>query len=426
MFVLKRYNFYFSSPSLLGFCIVFFGLMAANAQSVKDKLFADPSNIEVNLAYLQEQLTNGNLKGAAATLQRVLLIDPDSKLAKVIYAEVQLKLGNRADARLILKELLSDKSLSDEMRGKASFLSDELERSEQRLQISGTSGLGFGSADNALAAPKGPILLFNNGPISNSSPNVSEQFVDFDSVVSLSYKLPTYIERGLSGGLGFAGRDYVDVNMADSLTGFVSLGYAEKNTIPWSATYSAFVTQVSGHSYNSGQQGVFAINSTMPSNMALSANLRLGETRHFVYLGSDAGKQRDNSVVGASLTISKPIRGFLISTSIGTDKSDAEVAFHSADSISTAVNARSRIGIMDVSVGVDFLATEYEAANLLISDKIREDERTRATFTLGFTLPSAFGNVDLSFGGFFADTRSNIPNSTKELSELKIGVRKNF
>ena len=60
--------------------------MAANAQSVKDKLFADLSNIEVNLAYLQEQLTNGNLKGAAATLQRVLLIDPDSKLAKVIYA----------------------------------------------------------------------------------------------------------------------------------------------------------------------------------------------------------------------------------------------------------------------------------------------------------------------------------------------------
>ena len=95
--------------------IIVFGFpvfSVAQAQSLKDKLFADPTNIEVNLAYLQQQLAGGNFKGAAATLQRVLLLDPSSKLAKVLYAEVQLKLGNRADARLILQQLLADKSLS--------------------------------------------------------------------------------------------------------------------------------------------------------------------------------------------------------------------------------------------------------------------------------------------------------------------------
>ena len=78
----------------------------SHAQTVKEKLFANPTNIEINLAYLQEQLAKRNFKGAAATLQRVLLLDPESKLAKVLYAEVQLRLGNLADARLILRELL--------------------------------------------------------------------------------------------------------------------------------------------------------------------------------------------------------------------------------------------------------------------------------------------------------------------------------
>lgn len=106
-------------------------LSTAQAQSLKEKLFADPTNIDINLAYLQQQLAGGNFKGAAATLQRVLLLDPTSKLAKVLYAEVQLKLGNRADAKLILQQLLADKSLSAVMRDRAAALSDALERIAQ-------------------------------------------------------------------------------------------------------------------------------------------------------------------------------------------------------------------------------------------------------------------------------------------------------
>ena len=97
------------------------------SQSLKEMLFADPTNIEINLAYLQEQLAGGNFKGAAVTLQRVLLLDPTSKLAKVLYAEVQLRLGNLADARLILRELLADTSLNQEMRLRAQALSDAIE-----------------------------------------------------------------------------------------------------------------------------------------------------------------------------------------------------------------------------------------------------------------------------------------------------------
>jgi hypothetical protein len=403
---------------------------AAQAQTIRDKLFADPTNIEINLTYLQQQLGGGNFKGAAATLQRILLLDPSSKLAKVLYAEVQLKLGNRADARLILQQLLADKSLSAAMRNKALELKEALERSERRLSISGSAGLAGGSADNALAAPKGPIMLFNNQPIANTSKEVTEAFIDYDGMVSLSYKLPTYRERALTTAFGAAGRDYLDQNTADSLTGFVSFGYSEKRKLPFKFNYSAYATDVSGHPYNAGQQGVFGLSVDLPQNANLQTSLRVGETRHFKYLGSSAGKQRDNETLGVSATYLRPIAGLsiplLVSTSLLGDKSSAEIKHFSAQSVSAVVGLRTRLARVNVSLSLDFLVTEYEGANTLISTQIRQDERTRLTASLGYKLPPHLGAIDLALSGFAADTRSNIPNSTRTLSELKLSLRRNF
>ena len=403
---------------------------AAQAQTIRDKLFANPTNIEINLTYLQQQLGGGNFKGAAATLQRILLLDPSSKLAKVLYAEVQLKLGNRADARLILQQLLADKSLSAAMRNKALELKEALERSERRLSISGSAGLAGGSADNALAAPKGPIMLFNNQPIANTSKEVTEAFIDYDGMVSLSYKLPTYRERALTTAFGAAGRDYLDQNTADSLTGFVSFGYSEKRKLPFKFNYSAYATDVSGHPYNAGQQGVFGLSVDLPQNANLQTSLRVGETRHFKYLGSSAGKQRDNETLGVSATYLRPIAGLsiplLVSTSLLGDKSSAEIEHFSAQSVSAVVGLRTRLARVNVSLSLDFLVTEYEAANTLISTQIRQDERTRLTASLGYKLPPHLGAIDLALSGFAADTRSNIPNSTRTLSELKLSLRRNF
>jgi hypothetical protein len=393
-------------------------------------LFANPTNIEINLTYLQQQLGGGNFKGAAATLQRILLLDPSSKLAKVLYAEVQLKLGNRADARLILQQLLADKSLSAAMRNKALELKEALERSERRLSISGSAGLAGGSADNALAAPKGPIMLFNNQPIANTSKEVTEAFIDYDGMVSLSYKLPTYRERALTTAFGAAGRDYLDQNTADSLTGFVSFGYSEKRKLPFKFNYSAYATDVSGHPYNAGQQGVFGLSVDLPQNANFQNSLRVGETRHFKYLGSSAGKQRDNETLGVSATYLRPIAGLsiplLVSTSLLGDKSSAEIKHFSAQSVSAVVGLRTRLAMVNVSLSLDFLVTEYEGANTLISTQIRQDERTRLTASLGYKLPPHLGAIDLALSGFAADTRSNIPNSTRTLSELKLSLRRNF
>ena len=414
----------------LALAVACFSPQQAMSQSLKEKLFADPTNIKINLAYLQEQLAGGNFKGAAVTLQRVLLLDPTSKLAKVLYAEVQLRLGNLADARLILRELLADTSLNQEMRLRAQALSDAIDASQKRFAFSGSMGLASGSADNALAAPKGPKVQFFDALYDSTAPEVTEPFVDYDAAFTASYKLPTYRERGLTAGFGVAGRDYVDINMADSTTGFVSLGFTEKRKNPWSANYNAFVTDVSGHNYNAGQQLALSVSHNLKGNASLSASLRGSETRHFNYLSSSASKPRDNKVVGMSMSYAQPVTGLpiplLLTATLGADDSNAKLNYYSTQSGSVSVGARTRLRAINVSVTADFLSTEFDAADPLIGSDIRKDERSRASFSLGYKLPPSLGGVDIAIDGFIADTRSNIMNFRKTLSELKIGMRKSF
>ena len=63
-----------------------------------DAVFENPTDLEINFKLLEEQTRVGDLRGAAATLDRILLLDPDSKLARVLLAEVQFNLGNLATA----------------------------------------------------------------------------------------------------------------------------------------------------------------------------------------------------------------------------------------------------------------------------------------------------------------------------------------
>lgn len=88
-----------------------------------DAVFENPTDLEINFKLLEEQTRVGDLRGAAATLDRILLLDPDSKLARVLLAEVQFNLGNLATAETVLISLRDDETT----------LTDMLERVEKNL-----------------------------------------------------------------------------------------------------------------------------------------------------------------------------------------------------------------------------------------------------------------------------------------------------
>lgn len=411
----------------LGLC--FTGQQAA-ANEIRDRLFSDPTNIEINLAYLQQQLAGRNFKGAAATLQRVLLLDPQSRLAKVLYAEVQIQLGNLADAKSTLRALLKDRSIPPTMRKKANELLASIKKAETRLSFSGNINLSSGSADNALAAPKGPQVQFYNALFENTSPEVVEAFSDYGLGLSMNYKLPTYRERNMAVSIGVSGRDYADMDSADSNTGYVSVSFSEKRKTPWGLSYSAAVTEVNDEAYNVNQQISLSAKRPLGNGRQVSLALRGGATRHFAYLGSSTSKSRDGTSASASISYAQPLRlasrAWLLSINGGVGGNTAEDDYYSNDSASVSVTLRTRIATINYSATLDFVSTEFDAADPIIGNEIREDERTRLGLSASYQLPKYLGGSIISLAGFAADTRSSIPNFTKTVSEIKFGVSQNF
>jgi hypothetical protein len=47
-------------------------------------ILANPDDIELNLAYAQNQIADGNVLGASATFERILLLKPDHARARLL------------------------------------------------------------------------------------------------------------------------------------------------------------------------------------------------------------------------------------------------------------------------------------------------------------------------------------------------------
>ena len=75
-----------------------------------EQVLADPDNIDLNFRYAETQIRKGDVRGASATLERILLIEPDLPRVRLLYAIVQFRLENLAEAE---RELVRATKMED-------------------------------------------------------------------------------------------------------------------------------------------------------------------------------------------------------------------------------------------------------------------------------------------------------------------------
>lgn len=66
-------------------------------------ILANPDDIELNLAFAQNQIADGNVQGASATYERILLIQPENARVRLLYAIVLFRLDSLKEAERELK-----------------------------------------------------------------------------------------------------------------------------------------------------------------------------------------------------------------------------------------------------------------------------------------------------------------------------------
>lgn len=121
-----------------------------NLPTVENVTFQDvlknPDNVDLNFRYAKAQVARGDVKGAAGTLERILLIAPDLQAIRLFYAIVLYRLDSINEAE---REFLTIKKLKLEPNVEAEvdrYLSEiNLRRKTTRYRVIASAGVHYDS-----------------------------------------------------------------------------------------------------------------------------------------------------------------------------------------------------------------------------------------------------------------------------------------
>ena len=400
-------------------------------EALRAELFRNPANIQTNLAYLQSQLAEGNYTGAAATLQRVLLVDPESKLARVLYAEVQLRLGNKSDARLALNELIADPTTPADMRARARSILRQLDQSEKRLDFQTSLAIAGGSSDNALGAPSASQILYLDRSFDNTTLEVSEGFTDYDLLIGFTYTPQSYVSQSFLVNFGVAGRQFAELEELNSNSTFGTLSYLRAGRTALSVGLTGYTTQVNNVDYSSGARLVFGASQAIGSRLEINGNFTAGVLRYQAGAGMAIASQRDSSSMRLAFGAGYKFRLFGMAATFGLhgghELVDAKADYFSTATTNTGLSLSFMSDNGQIQFSADQFAADYDAADPFVSALVREDDLERISAYFGRTIrPGFVGPVTVFLSVMSTDSTSNLPNFTRTVSEAKLGFRKAF
>lgn len=125
------------------------------------EVLADPDNIDLNLRYAKTQMAQGDALGASATLERILLIDPNLPPVRLFYVLVLLRLERLEEAQRELARLRQE-PLPDVIRADVDRYWREVRRQRQRTKLTARLTEGYQFDTNRNAAPSSKERFFSS------------------------------------------------------------------------------------------------------------------------------------------------------------------------------------------------------------------------------------------------------------------------
>ena len=393
-----------------------------------DLVFENPADLELNFALFQEQMATNDLDGASATLERVLLIDPRSKLAKMLLADVKLRKGDLIQARSILRTLLAEEDTPPEMAARAEAIFDEVESQLDPLSTQTRLALELGNTQNAFGRAEADEILFLNLPINNTTPDKSDSYmsyeIGFDAVRELDRQTPTLLEAGIA----VTGRDTAHRDLSDVRSMSARLSVTQRAAITLSAGGFASMTRVNHKSFNQNAGLYAAVVTPFAGSWEASQSLSFSRSTYSDYPGiaNNAGRSERSAV--AKFSLSRQFSQALVNLAVSAGKSKARSRVNDLKFTKSELTMAGMIGSFSVTGSLSRQWTRNDIANAFVSPlrpKKRQDTRmVKLRYPRGSTLGNFYFIPYLRMSS--SSTKSNIPNNRREGSEAAIGLEAVF
>lgn len=128
------------------------------------KILAAPGDLDLNERFARQQITQGDLRGAATTLERVLILAPGRDRTRLLYAAVLFRLDALQDAERELRIVLGRLAAPDVIEEAKAYLK-LVEGRQRKTHFDARLTVGYGFDDNRNSAPDGDQNLFFGTPV---------------------------------------------------------------------------------------------------------------------------------------------------------------------------------------------------------------------------------------------------------------------
>ena len=105
-----------------------------------EDVFANPDDKQLNIDYARQEAAAGNLLASAATLERLLLNDPNWDEARLFYAAVLYRLGDYQGAEREVR-ILEARPLSPNLQAQLQSFKERIRQKQSRSALSGSIGI---------------------------------------------------------------------------------------------------------------------------------------------------------------------------------------------------------------------------------------------------------------------------------------------
>ena len=246
-----------------------------------DAVFENPTDLEINFKLLEEQTRVGDLRGAAATLDRILLLDPDSKLARVLLAEVQFNLGNLATAETALISLRDDETTPPDMLERVEKNLNAIRDAQSPWRYSASFSVARGSAENPRGASASDTILLTDIEVTNDTLDESEAYGEATLVGQVQYQLESQNPQVLKATAEMYHRDYLSYDAGDlsSLQTMVEYQRLVEPTLTFGAKFN--LVAISEETYSATQGGYAEIGQTFWGRLNLNLYAETSESSNF-------------------------------------------------------------------------------------------------------------------------------------------------
>tara|TARA_R110000868_G_scaffold165328_1_gene398315 strand:- start:39379 stop:40797 length:1419 start_codon:yes stop_codon:yes gene_type:complete len=399
-------------------------------------VLTNPDDVVLNFRWAKAQIARGDVRGASATLERVLVLDPDLAVVRLYYAIVLYRLDSLDEARAQFERLRS-MPVSPEVAADIDRYLDAIERRRTRLHQYLTLSLGsqIDSNRNAAASDKQQLVT---GTLSNITASQDKPKNDIAYIGALRYDI-SYDLGYQEGHEVFAavtgyGSDQVQLDALDLGSLSVDLGARIRGGY-FSLTPSLNHTtqSLSREKYLTSRGGRLRADWNIQPDTNLFAEVSYADERYQNTSESSALRlhsgQRYGARTGANYAWSPSNRTTL---NLNGGKKEAARNYYSYDSLSTElIHAYLFGGGSYISGSVRYGLDQYRDPDSLVtgsSPQHRMDRSTRLRLTYGAPLSQlmpddGFGDsntagqiyaflapINWSVTGEYLDTKSNIPN----------------